>query len=58
MAAALSFSAPAQVAGTVALLWRGVTFYFDLLAGWLLFTRYLARARTKTGGPGEGPPVG
>jgi uncharacterized protein (TIRG00374 family) len=42
---ALSTFAPLAVAGAAALLWRGVTFYMDLIAGWVLFTRYLAGAR-------------
>lgn len=43
MTAALSRLVPLETAGAAALLWRGVTFYFDLLVGWALFSRYLAR---------------
>jgi uncharacterized membrane protein YbhN (UPF0104 family) len=34
-----------STAGAAALLWRGITFYVDLLVGWVLFWRYLARGR-------------
>jgi uncharacterized protein (TIRG00374 family) len=45
MAAALSaFTLPAT-AGAAALVWRGVTFYFDLFVGWVLFSGYLAGRR-------------
>ena len=30
------------MAGAATLLWRGVTYYTEVIAGWLLFTRYLA----------------
>ncbi|HEX9092379.1 MAG TPA: flippase-like domain-containing protein, partial [Coriobacteriia bacterium] len=43
MAAVLSAFAPVTVAGAAALLWRGVTFYFELFVGWVLFSRYLGR---------------
>lgn len=35
--------APPAIAGAATLLWRGVTYYAELLVGWLVFTRYLAR---------------
>lgn len=43
MTAALSRIVPLETAGAAALLWRGVTFYFDLLISWVLFSRYLAK---------------
>ncbi len=55
MTAALSQFAPLAVAGAAALLWRGMTFYFDLLVGWALFSRYLAR---DGGGPAKDPAGG
>ena len=61
MTAALSGLATAPVAGAAALLWRGITFYFDLLAGWVLLARYVAkappagRAASGTAPPVEGP---
>jgi uncharacterized protein (TIRG00374 family) len=41
-AALLATQAPAAMAGAATLLWRGVTYYAEVLAGWLAFTRYLA----------------
>lgn len=41
--ALLSTQAPAQMAGAATLLWRGTTYYTEVIAGWLLFTRYLAK---------------
>lgn len=41
--AALSRFVAPEVAGAAVLLWRGLTFYLDLVVGWLLFTRYVAR---------------
>jgi glycosyltransferase 2 family protein len=35
--------APLALAGAATLLWRGVTYYSEMLVGWLVFTRYLAR---------------
>jgi uncharacterized protein (TIRG00374 family) len=40
--ALLATQAPAAIAGAAALLWRGVTYYAEVFAGWLAFTRYLA----------------
>ncbi|MDO8914668.1 MAG: lysylphosphatidylglycerol synthase transmembrane domain-containing protein, partial [Coriobacteriia bacterium] len=45
MTAVLSRLVPLETAGAAALLWRGTTFYFDLLVGWVLFSRYLAGRR-------------
>lgn len=36
---------PLRAAGAAALLWRGITFYFDLLVGWALFARVLGRPK-------------
>ena len=33
--------APIALAGATTLLWRGVTYYSELLLGWFVFTRYL-----------------
>lgn len=41
-AALLSTQMPAQMAGAATLLWRGTTYYTEVIVGWLLFTRYLA----------------
>ena len=41
-AALLATQAPAAMAGAATLLWRGVTYYTEVIAGWLAFTRYLA----------------
>ena len=41
-AALLATQAPAAMAGAATLLWRGVTYYTEVVAGWLAFTRYLA----------------
>ncbi len=41
-AALLATQAPAAIAGAATLLWRGVTYYTEVFAGWLVFTRYLA----------------
>lgn len=41
-AALLAAQAPPAIAGATTILWRGVTYYAELLAGWLAFTRYLA----------------
>lgn len=58
MTAALSGLAPASIAGAAALLWRGITFYFDLLVGWALFARYLAKAAPRRqGATSTAPPV-
>jgi uncharacterized protein (TIRG00374 family) len=40
-AALLATQAPAAMAGAATLLWRGVTYYTEVVAGWLVFTRYL-----------------
>lgn len=41
-AALLATQAPAALAGAATILWRGTTYYTEVLAGWLVFTRYLA----------------
>ena len=51
LAAVLSTFAPAAIAGAAALLWRGITFYFDLVVGWAMF----ARIATRTAGPPPQP---
>jgi len=51
MTAALSRLVPLGTAGAAALLWRGITFYFDLLAGWALFSWLLARKRSDVAAP-------
>jgi len=48
MTLALSRLTPLETAGAAALLWRGLTFYFDMVAGWLLFSWLLARARGRS----------
>ena len=40
--ALLATQAPAPMAAAATMLWRGVTYYAEVLAGWLAFTRYLA----------------
>lgn len=47
-AALLATQAPVAIAGAATLLWRAVTYYTELLAGWALFTHYLAGPRKKT----------
>jgi glycosyltransferase 2 family protein len=39
--ALLATQAPAPIAGAASLLWRGVTYYAEVFAGWVAFTRYL-----------------
>lgn len=39
----LSGVAPASTATAAVLLWRGITFYTEVLAGWLVFSRYITR---------------
>jgi uncharacterized protein (TIRG00374 family) len=41
-AALLATQAPMAIAGAATLLWRAVTYYTEVIAGWLMFTRYLA----------------
>jgi uncharacterized protein (TIRG00374 family) len=41
MTAALSRIVPLPIAGAAALLWRGTTFYLELVVGWALFSRYV-----------------
>jgi uncharacterized protein (TIRG00374 family) len=52
MTAALSRLAPIGTAGAAALLWRGITFYFDLVIGWMLFSWLLSRKRGSEADPG------
>lgn len=41
-AALLAAQTPTALAGAATILWRGVTYYTEVLAGWLVFTHYLA----------------
>ncbi len=43
MTALLATITTAPVAGAAALLWRALTFYVEMLVGWLAFSRYVAR---------------
>jgi uncharacterized protein (TIRG00374 family) len=43
LTALLATMTAAPIAGAAALLWRVVTFYLEVLVGWALFSRYLAR---------------
>jgi uncharacterized protein (TIRG00374 family) len=55
-AALLATQAPAALAGAATLLWRGVTYYTEVIAGWLLFTRYLAmKPRVSSAAPEPEP---
>jgi uncharacterized protein (TIRG00374 family) len=40
--ALLATQMPSGMAGAAALLWRGATYYTELIAGWIAFTRYIA----------------
>jgi uncharacterized protein (TIRG00374 family) len=39
--ALLATQAPVAIAGAATLLWRGITYYTEVLAGWIAFSRYL-----------------
>ena len=39
--ALLATQAPVAIAGAATLLWRGITYYTEVLAGWIVFSRYL-----------------
>jgi len=39
--ALLATQAPVAIAGAATLLWRGITYYTEVLAGWIIFSRYL-----------------
>lgn len=56
-AALLAAQAPAAIAGATTILWRGVTYYTEVIAGWLVFTRYLAR-KPRIAEAVEDPPAG
>jgi uncharacterized protein (TIRG00374 family) len=43
VAVLLVTQAPVALAGATTLLWRGVYYYSELLVGWFVFTRYLAK---------------
>lgn len=43
MTALLATVAPVPVAGAATLLWRGITFYSEVVVGWVVFSRYLAQ---------------
>ena len=53
MTAALSRIVPLETAGAAALLWRGMTFYFDLLLGWAFFSWLLAAKRAPAPDAGD-----
>ena len=45
--ALLATQSPIAIAGATTLLWRGITYYTEVFAGWLIFSRYLTmRPRT------------
>lgn len=50
LTALLATQTTAPMAAAAALLWRGITYYAELLAGWAVFSRYLARKRPVSGG--------
>jgi uncharacterized protein (TIRG00374 family) len=45
LTALLATQTSVPVAAAAALLWRGITYYTELLAGWAAFSRYLAKGR-------------
>lgn len=49
--ALLATQTTAPIAVAASLLWRGVTYYAEVLAGWLALSRYLAISNTKTPAP-------
>jgi uncharacterized protein (TIRG00374 family) len=45
LTALLATQTTAPVAAAAALLWRGITYYAELVAGWLVFSRYITTKR-------------
>ncbi len=48
LTALLATQTAAPTAAAAALLWRGITYYTELVAGWLALSRYLAMKRPRT----------